>query len=310
MARIRALKIGFFKNERLAELTPWHRLLFEGLWLLADKDGRLEDRPKRIKGELFPYDDGLDVSAMLQDLARGPDPFIYRYIIDGAAYIAIRKFAEHQRPHGSEPESLIPEPPEWVTDPGNAQQNRDGGETSPPRHTSSSAQTSSTDGRKQGNGIWVMGNGNGVPPATAEEKPVQPAYTPEDLVGLWNALAEIDPQIARVKQLTPDRRKKARKRLSERSFEEWREVVAKIGASDFCRGLVQARDPDHKPWVASFDWLLKPDSAVKVLEGKYDNRTNPPRNKADPPRGPRVMTPEETEARLFAPFLEREKVAK
>jgi hypothetical protein len=69
MARTRYIKPGFFQNDKLAELGPWHRLLFAGLWTLADSAGRMEDRPKRIKGQLFPFDD-VDVDAMLNDLHR------------------------------------------------------------------------------------------------------------------------------------------------------------------------------------------------------------------------------------------------
>jgi len=56
MPRIRYLKPDFFKDEDLAEHPYWIRLLFAGLWGIADKDGRLEDRIKRIKAEIFPYD--------------------------------------------------------------------------------------------------------------------------------------------------------------------------------------------------------------------------------------------------------------
>ena len=48
MARARNIKPGFFANENLAECDPLARLLFAGLWCLADREGRLEDRPKRI----------------------------------------------------------------------------------------------------------------------------------------------------------------------------------------------------------------------------------------------------------------------
>lgn len=109
MARIRTLKIGFFKSERLAEFSPWHRLLFEGLWLLADKRGILEDRPRRIKADIFPYDD-VDVSALLQDLAKGDDPFITRYVVGKEGYIHVRNFLKHQRPHHTEPDSSLPTP--------------------------------------------------------------------------------------------------------------------------------------------------------------------------------------------------------
>lgn len=108
MARIRSLKIGFFQNETLAELSFAHRLLFEGLWLIADREGRLEDRPKRIKGQIFPYDEGLNVDAMLTDLASGRDPFITRYEVNGERYIQVRGFATHQRPHHTEPASVYP----------------------------------------------------------------------------------------------------------------------------------------------------------------------------------------------------------
>ena len=69
MARARNIKPGFYKNEDLAECSPWARLIFPGLWMLADREGRMEDRPKRIKGELLPYD-SIDVDPLLEELAR------------------------------------------------------------------------------------------------------------------------------------------------------------------------------------------------------------------------------------------------
>lgn len=113
MARARNIKPGFYKNEDLAECSIWARFIFPGLWMLADREGRLEDRPKRIKGELIPFD-AQDVEPLLRELAaRG---FIHRYQIDGASYIQISKFKGHQSPHYSEKASAIkgPELPEKV----------------------------------------------------------------------------------------------------------------------------------------------------------------------------------------------------
>ena len=122
MARARFLKPGFFKNESLAELRPPAettatpapsfavRLLFEGLWLLADRAGRLEDRPKRIAAELFPYD-VVDVAGLLEVLDQAG--FIRRYGAgDGQLYISIVTFAKHQHPHVREPASTDPRAPE------------------------------------------------------------------------------------------------------------------------------------------------------------------------------------------------------
>lgn len=107
MARARNIKPGFYKNEDLAECSVWARFIFPGLWMLADREGRLEDRPKRIKGELLPFDSH-DAEPLLHELeARG---FILRYVANGTAYIQIVAFSKHQNPHHREPESVIPSP--------------------------------------------------------------------------------------------------------------------------------------------------------------------------------------------------------
>lgn len=105
--RARNLKPGFFKNEDLAELKPLARILFQGLWCMADREGRLEDRPKRIKIEVLPYDD-CNINKFLIDLNdRG---FIQRYTINNNKFIQIVNFKKHQNPHIKEAESTIPAP--------------------------------------------------------------------------------------------------------------------------------------------------------------------------------------------------------
>lgn len=105
MARARNIKPAFFANEELAELPFEARLLFIGLWTLADREGRLEDRPKRIKMAVFPADN-IDVEPSLDGLNRGG--LIERYTIDGVSVIQIPNFAKHQRPHVAEKDSEYP----------------------------------------------------------------------------------------------------------------------------------------------------------------------------------------------------------
>lgn len=107
MARSRNIKPGFFTNEELAELPFETRLLFIGLWTLADREGRLGDRPKRIKMALFPADI-VDVDAMLDELCGGG--LIQRYTVAGEKYIQVVNFTKHQSPHYKEPPSTIPPP--------------------------------------------------------------------------------------------------------------------------------------------------------------------------------------------------------
>jgi hypothetical protein len=104
MARSRNIKPQFFLNENLAVLSPHSRLLYIGLWCLADCKGRLEDRPMRIKASLFPYED-LNIDALLEELAVGRERFIVRYEIEGNRYIEIPAFHKHQNPHKREKET-------------------------------------------------------------------------------------------------------------------------------------------------------------------------------------------------------------
>lgn len=105
MARARNIKPGFFKNEYIADLSCDARLLFIGLWTISDREGRLEDRPKRIKAELFPFD-SFDIDPMLNQLqSKG---FLVRYEIDGLRLIYIHNFVKHQDPHYKEVASVLP----------------------------------------------------------------------------------------------------------------------------------------------------------------------------------------------------------
>ena len=122
MARTRLLKPGFFKNPVLARLSERHRLLFAGLWTIANRDGRLKDDPDWIRAELFPYEADINVDALLTDLHRSG--FIHRYKTLGESQIStgestkslmraivVTKFTVHQKPHIREQNGDIPPPP-------------------------------------------------------------------------------------------------------------------------------------------------------------------------------------------------------
>ena len=114
MARIRYLKPDFFKDEDLAELPFETRLFFAGLWNFADKAGRLEDRPLRLKAEIFPYDK-VDVDKCLDLLSKPKNgsgkPFLQRYKVGQERFIQITGWDKHQRPHHTEQDSHIPPAP-------------------------------------------------------------------------------------------------------------------------------------------------------------------------------------------------------
>lgn len=95
---------------------------------------------------------------------------------------------------------------------------------------------------------------------------------PEALRELWNA--EAAPELPRCRELTEKRRGAARRALSEHpELGFWSGVIQRINASAFCRGETE------RGWTATFDWMLRPDTPTRVLEGTYGSGRGP-----SPPR--------------------------
>jgi hypothetical protein len=242
MARIRSIKPEFFDDEDLCAFGPWHRLCFAGLWTQADKAGRIEDRPRRLKTRIFPYDD-LDFESLLKDLATSG--FIVRYVVEGKHYICIPEdsWDEHQRPRKDEHESSFPSV-SCAED------------TYLSLNSDVSVTTECLGSRKVGSRKVGGEEGAAAPTVAARGRA-------DDLQEIWNTATT--PPIPRCRELTPARRQKIAARLRERPVESWADVIARIEASPFCRGK------NDRNWKASFDWLIdNADNAVKVLEGKYD----------------------------------------
>jgi hypothetical protein len=95
------------------------------------------------------------------------------------------------------------------------------------------------------------------------------AAAPAALLSTWNAHRGELPEALR---LTPDRHRHAKARLAEHSdLAWWVDVVRRMALSAFCRG-----ETGQKGWRADFDFLVRPGTAEKVLEGKYGGSAREP----------------------------------
>lgn len=117
------------------------------------------------------------------------------------------------------------------------------------------------------------------------EKPVQAKPEPlHKLSVIWN---ENCGDLPKVKLCNSSRKKKCEIRYKEATgregtserYDYWIGIVQRISESDFCNGK------NDRNWVATFDWLLQPETHLKVDEGKFDNRKGP-----TPPIGGGQMT--------------------
>lgn len=99
MARARNIKPAFFTNEQVSDNCPLGRLLFIGLWTMADYKGDLEWKEKTLKIQILPWDE-----CSVKELAINLDKSgLIRFYSDGVkTYINIPNFEKHQNPHKNE----------------------------------------------------------------------------------------------------------------------------------------------------------------------------------------------------------------
>jgi len=180
---MRYIKPGIMTNEDLCELGPYAYILFTSLWMLADREGRLEDRPKRIKAEAMPLWDDVPwqtVDNLLEKLSE--KGFIHRYKAQEHSYIQVTNWKKHQCPHPREGTSTIPVP---ASANGASADAPTASVVAMPRHVQGIAEALPS---RVGNGEWVMGNRSGgvvedrgcggKEPASVENPPPPPNPKP------------------------------------------------------------------------------------------------------------------------------------
>jgi hypothetical protein len=107
--RIRTYKPEFFTDPDVCDLSFAARIALLGLISVADREGRLLDRPRHLKKLIFP-DQAVDIDALLSEL--DAPHFIVRYVVGGTKLMLVRTFKKNQRVHPREPESVLPGPKE------------------------------------------------------------------------------------------------------------------------------------------------------------------------------------------------------
>src|SRR3990167_279483 len=95
MARIRAIKPEFWTDEKVVQLPLAARLVFIGLWNLADDEGYLWFEPVRIKMLLMPMDD-VDMASILDELVSCGLMSSHETSVNGKKCLRVNNFLRHQ----------------------------------------------------------------------------------------------------------------------------------------------------------------------------------------------------------------------
>jgi len=112
-----------------------------------------------------------------------------------------------------------------------------------------------------------------------EEEQTTPTHHPDDdavklreIISCWNERL-VPLGFPGILKNTPAREKALKARINispdRKKLEWWQTLFERIAMSDFLKSSAQERS-----WF-SLDWLLNENNLVKVLEGKYDNRSLP-----------------------------------
>jgi hypothetical protein len=99
MAKVRMIKAEVRTSEKVASWPLEVRYFWVLLWGYVDDYGRGKDNPKLIKADCFPLDEHITSEVidgwlwMLSDAG-----VVIRYEVDGVQYLAVKNWAEHQKP--------------------------------------------------------------------------------------------------------------------------------------------------------------------------------------------------------------------
>lgn len=250
MARIRTIKPEFWKHEKLSALPEATHLLAGALLNYADDYGYFNANPALIRAECSPL---REPSVSIQDsleLLRGIGYLRFGTSDDGRRYGQIVKFEDHQRvnrPSDSKISCLNICWDDAVND-----------------HGSIIEQTVQEGNREQGTGNRER---NSTPTECRSANDSGPPDCPhKEIVALYH---EILPMCPKVEVWNKTRAGYLRQRWKESpSLEEWRAYFEHVSQSKFLTGRVNG-SKERPPFVASLEWLIRPENFANVIEGKY-----------------------------------------
>ena len=246
MARIRTIKPEFWTSEQVVECSPTARLLFVGIWNFCDDGGIHPASERRVKMEVFPGDDFTveQIRGFIDELIQ--QRLLIEYEADGSVFWLVNGFTKHQKI--DKPTCRFPEPDaetlKAVLDMNSATIRRVVGEESTTAHPRKGRESKGMESKGR------EGRERAVPACPAQE-----------------ITSQFNSTFGMKCQLTRKRHGQLRARWQDAWWRDnWRTALERAGPSRFLNG------DNDRGWKIDLEFFLKPDTAAKILEGKYDNR--------------------------------------
>ncbi len=303
--RNRLVKANFWTDTELAKKLPaTGRMMYQGLWQLAEDSGCIEADPVAFKMILFPLDDiSLEKIEQWTNMLLELDKLIpYQY--QKKEYYYIKNFHKHQSLRSpGKPELPLPE---WIEYMPNPKPYQSGGyiinyEIMPGEYEGMLTVGNVNESIEQPNNNRkdTLGKPYGYPNPTnkkekenknieleeelegnteGEEKTAEPPVPYQDIADMYNQIC--GSKLSRINRISDNRKKHLQARWKEvsESIDEFKRLFEITEESKFLTGN------NDRNWKADFDWLIKNNHNFnKVLEGKYSNdRASPDKDRASP----------------------------
>lgn len=223
---------NIWQSEDFSKLSTLGKLVFIGLFSLADDEGRGRSNPVYLKSTLFPYEEGIrstDIDKTLSEISSNMSVIFYS--CDGSSYYSLYNWDTWQK-IDRPTESKIPEYDENTMK-----------RLFDEQSTNNRRVISPNKKRIEDNKNIKKENRNKV-------------------VEIYNTFCTNLPQ---VQKLTDKRNKTIDKFLKEFSIEQLEEICKIANVSEFLTGN------NDRNWKADFDFIMRTDKATAILEGKYSS---------------------------------------
>lgn len=234
MARKRMIDPNIWQSEDFGKLSTLAKIVFIGLFSLADDEGRGRCNPVYLKSTLFPYEENIrstDIDKTLSEISSNMS--IVLYSCDGSSYYSLLSWNEFQKIDRPS-QSKIPE------------YNADIMQLLFDEHSTNNRRAFAPNKNKK----RIEDNKN-----IKEENR-------KKIVETYITYCTNLPQI---QKLTEKREKAIDNFLKEFTEEQFKNICKIANSTDFLIGK------NDKGWKADFDFLMRVDKATNVLEGKYND---------------------------------------
>ncbi len=235
MARKRMIDPIIWQSEDFGKLSNLAKLVFIGLFSLADDEGRGRANPTYLKSTLFPYNEKLrstDIEVALSEISRNMSILFYSY--NESNYYSLLSWNTFQK-IDKPSESKIPA---FEKDNQDFRLLFDEGSTKSRRT---------------------------VAPNKKEDNIKEKEEKRKEVVDTYN---DICTNLSKIQKLTDKRKKSVDAFLKEFSIEQFKEICTITNSTDFLIGK------NDRGWKADFDFLMRVDKATAILEKKYNTSKN------------------------------------